>query len=52
MRIADATEQKLRLAALQAERDALTALVKDKKISDETGRKLIREVDLVEARYR
>jgi CPA1 family monovalent cation:H+ antiporter len=52
MRIADVTEQKLRLAALQAERDALTSLVKDKKISDETGRKLIREVDLVEARYR
>jgi len=52
MRVADATEQKLRLAALQAERDALSALVKDRKISDETGRKLMREVDLVEARYR
>jgi CPA1 family monovalent cation:H+ antiporter len=52
LRVADATEQKLRLAALQAERDALTALVADRKISDETGRKLMREVDLVEARYR
>lgn len=52
MRVADQTEQKLRLTALQAERDALTALVKERKISDETGRKLIREVDLVEARYR
>jgi Na+/H+ antiporter len=52
MRVADDTEQRLRLAALQAERDALTALVLDKKISDETGRKLIREVDLVETRYR
>jgi Na+/H+ antiporter len=52
LRVADATEQKLRLATLQAERDALTALVKERKISDETGRKLMREVDLVEARYR
>jgi NhaP-type Na+/H+ or K+/H+ antiporter len=52
IRVADATEQKLRLATLQAERDALTSLVKDNRISDETGRKLIREVDLVEARYR
>jgi Na+/H+ antiporter len=52
IRVADATEQKLRLATLQAERDALTLLVKDNRISDETGRKLIREVDLVEARYR
>lgn len=52
IRVTDATEQKLRLTALQAERDALTKLVREQKISDETGRKLIREVDLVEARYR
>ena len=52
MRVAEAAEQKLRLATLQAERDAITALVSDRSISDETGRKLIREVDLVEARYR
>ena len=52
LRVADDTERKLRLAVLQAERDALTALVRDRTISDETGRKLIREVDLVEARFR
>jgi Na+/H+ antiporter len=52
IRAADAAEQKLRLAALQAERDALTAMIRERKISDETGRKLMREVDLVEARYR
>lgn len=52
IRVAEAAEQKLRLLVLQAERDALTALIRDRSISDETGRKLIREVDLVEARYR
>lgn len=51
IRVADDAQRKARLVALQAERDAIMALVKDAKISDDTARKLVHEVDLVEARY-
>jgi len=45
-------ERSLRLAALQAERDAVFRLARQGRISDETSRRLVREVDLAESRYR
>jgi Na+/H+ antiporter len=49
---ADQAERSLRLAALDAERTAILGLARGGEISDETARKLVREVDLLEARYR
>ncbi|MDB5745357.1 MAG: Na+/H+ antiporter, partial [Massilia sp.] len=51
-RVAEEAEREYRLAALQAERRAILALVHGRTLSDETARKLLREIDLVEARYR
>jgi CPA1 family monovalent cation:H+ antiporter len=45
-------EHAYRLAALRAQRDTILALGRRREISDETARKLLREIDLVEARYR
>jgi CPA1 family monovalent cation:H+ antiporter len=45
-------ERDYRLAALGAERDTILGLGRRREISDETARKLLREIDLVEARYR
>jgi CPA1 family monovalent cation:H+ antiporter len=45
-------ERKLRLAAIRAERDTLFTLGRAKRISDETSRSLIRELDLLEERLR
>jgi CPA1 family monovalent cation:H+ antiporter len=45
-------ERKLRLAAIGAERDTLFTLARAKRISDETSRSLIRELDLLEERLR
>lgn len=42
----------LRLAGLAAEREAVFQLARDAKISDETSRKLVREIDLLDSRYR
>ncbi|MEJ0024386.1 MAG: Na+/H+ antiporter [Rhizomicrobium sp.] len=50
-RKADAIERKLRLAGLRAERDALYRATRNNELSDELGRKLVREVDLQEARF-
>lgn len=47
---ADAAERKLRLAGLRAERDELYRLARNNEMSDEMARKLVREVDLQEAR--
>jgi len=52
LREADEVERKLRLAALQAERTEIFSFTRQHKISDELSRKLIRELDLAEARYR
>jgi CPA1 family monovalent cation:H+ antiporter len=52
VREADAAERGFRLVALKAERDAILKLTRQNKISDETARKILREIDLVEARYR
>lgn len=52
LRKADAAERALRLAALRAERKTIVDLARHRKISDEVSTKLIREFDLLEARYR
>jgi Na+/H+ antiporter len=52
LRQADRAEMALRLAALQAEREAIFKLARDNKISDEVSRKLVRQIDLMEERYR
>jgi CPA1 family monovalent cation:H+ antiporter len=52
IRRTDRVERRLRLAGLRAERDAVFALARAQKISDETSRRLVREVDLVEERLR
>ena len=51
-RLATAIERELRLAALQAEREAIFDMARRGEISDQTSRKLVREIDLVESRYR
>ncbi len=40
------------LAGMHAEREEIFNLARQSKISDETSRKLVREIDLVDARYR
>jgi Na+/H+ antiporter len=51
VREADRAERMLRLAGLKAERDAILGLAHRDRISDETARKLLHEIDLLEARY-
>ncbi len=46
----DGLERKLELVGMRAERDRLLQLVRSGRLSDEVARKLVREVDLVEAR--
>jgi CPA1 family monovalent cation:H+ antiporter len=41
-----------RLLALNAERDTVLRLARRMDVSDETARKLLRQIDLLEARYR
>lgn len=48
----DAIERRLRLVALAAEREEITRLMRARTLNDEVGRRLIREVDLMELRYR
>jgi CPA1 family monovalent cation:H+ antiporter len=48
----DSAERLLRLAALQAERRTIFSLARHEHISDEISRKLVREIDLVEARHK
>ncbi|WP_305824984.1 Na+/H+ antiporter [Massilia brevitalea] len=52
IRVAEQAEKEYRLAALQAEREAILALTHQRKVSDDIARKVLREIDLVEARYR
>jgi Na+/H+ antiporter len=51
-RLQDRIERDLRLAGLRAERDHIFALVRDRALGSETARKLIRELDLLEVRYK
>ncbi|NGZ87255.1 Na+/H+ antiporter [Duganella aceris] len=48
----DYAEKELRLAALDAERRTVFDLARHEQISDAISRKLVREIDLMEARYR
>jgi len=48
----DHAEKELRLAALDAERRTVFDLARHEHISDAISRKLVREIDLMEARYR
>ena len=48
----DSAEKELRLSALAAERRTVFDLARHDHISDETARKLVREIDLMETRYR
>jgi CPA1 family monovalent cation:H+ antiporter len=52
LRKADAAEMALRLAALQAERQEIFRLARRRRISDDTARRLVRALDLLEERYR
>jgi Na+/H+ antiporter len=47
----DEIERQLRIAALRAERVELYRIARSRKLSDEITRKLVREVDLLEARF-
>lgn len=47
----DRLERKLRLAALRAERTEIFRRVRKRELGSESARKLIRELDLMEARY-
>jgi CPA1 family monovalent cation:H+ antiporter len=51
-RQAASIERELRLIAMQAEREAIFDMARRGDISDQTSRKLVREIDLVESRYR
>ncbi|MDR2031079.1 MAG: Na+/H+ antiporter [Azoarcus sp.] len=51
LRAADRAEIALRLAALRAERETIFRLARGKRISDEISRRLVRQIDLTEARY-
>jgi Na+/H+ antiporter len=52
MRGARKTEREMRLLALGAERDTVLRMARRMRITDETARRLLRNVDLLEARYR
>ena len=52
LRQADEAERALRLAGLQAERERIFSLARQAQISDETSRKLVHEIDLLESRHR
>ena len=50
IRRSDDIERKIRLAGLRAERDAVFALARSQSLSDASARKLVRELDLLEAK--
>lgn len=47
----DEIERKLRLVGLRAERTEFYRMARSRQLSDETARKLVREVDLLESRF-
>ncbi len=47
----DQIERQLRLAGLKAERDEIFRRARDRELDDETARKMVRDIDLLEARY-
>ncbi len=52
LRRADQAERALRLAGLHAERQKIFELARHHRISDEVARRMVREIDLLETRYR
>jgi CPA1 family monovalent cation:H+ antiporter len=52
VRMADEAERTFRLAALDAERQTILRLARQERISDAAARRLVREIDLIETRYR
>ena len=52
LHMVDQAERDLRLVGLHAERESMYHLLRDDIISDEMASKLVREIDLVESRYR
>jgi len=51
-RLQDKLERDLRLAGLRAERDEIFRIARERQIGSEIAGKLVREIDLLEARYR
>jgi len=51
-RRAEQVERALRLAGLRAEREKIFEMARHSQMSHETSRKLVREIDLMETRYR
>ncbi|MFG1244252.1 Na+/H+ antiporter [Xanthobacter versatilis] len=51
LRKIDRIERELRLAGLQAERDTFYRLARSRTLSDDMTRRLVRELDLLEARF-
>ncbi|HET6630491.1 MAG TPA: Na+/H+ antiporter [Woeseiaceae bacterium] len=52
IRQGDGIERRLRLTGLRAERDALFSLARARHLSDADSRRLVRELDLLEERFR
>jgi hypothetical protein len=47
----DKIETTLRLAGLKAEREEIVRLARSRELEDATARRIVREIDLTEARY-
>ena len=47
----DEIERRLRLTGLRAERNEIYHIARARRLSDETARKLVRELDFLEARF-
>jgi CPA1 family monovalent cation:H+ antiporter len=47
----DEIERRLRLAGLRAERAEIFRIARAREIDDDLARRLVREIDLMEARY-
>jgi Na+/H+ antiporter len=48
----DRIERQLRVAGLSAERDEIFRMARERELNGEAARRLVREIDLLEARYR
>ncbi len=52
VRLGDEIERKMRLAGLRAERDKVYSFAREGRIDDDVARRLVRELDLMEARFK
>ena len=52
VRVQERLSAELGLIGVKAEREQLTQLIRNRTVGSETARKLVRELDLAEARYR